>query len=586
MRAMLVLRRRLREDGGFTLVELVVAMVIISGVLLGLMSVQVGALQTVTLSKERQQATALANRTMEQLRALPYDTVTGGLRSTDVAGDPNIASGRLKPDGYPNSIDEALVTGATASVSPLFPHRQAGSATKVGKVQYTVGTYVTLASATAGDTTAGYWLTVLVTWASEETGGATKTVSTRSRLFSPNGCLATSTHPFSGPCQAFFDASAGTSPASLGIASAGPEGSLPVADNALRTGSVDLPSLASGVQSEQTVSVQGKAATSGASYTNGSAGPIGTGTVAATTGASTDPETGEASVPQSATVTQSASTLSSVGSASTFTLQAATGDSARSASTTSATSGGSCRNLAAVSLASGQACSSSEFTPGGTLSAALQHGSATIPLGSVAAAPAPSRAFASRYVSSSTPYCSGASGAGCISANVSRALGAAAVGGVPASATGTPAGFTSMVTLENYSDGAGAESGVGAQPSSAQRSGTLKYWNGTAYTSVSLGAGTSSQLDAAEVSVAYSGPGGAVTLNLSGSVRVTPVVKDATGVSPCQPDACGVNATAGSVVATVTYTMTTSAGTIGHFIVTYDLGSSAAKTSYRAAPSA
>jgi type IV pilus modification protein PilV len=56
---------------GFTLIELLVVMVILAGCLLGLMTVQVSALRSVTVAKERQQATALTNRTMEQLRALP-----------------------------------------------------------------------------------------------------------------------------------------------------------------------------------------------------------------------------------------------------------------------------------------------------------------------------------------------------------------------------------------------------------------------------------------------------------------------------------------------------------------------------------
>jgi hypothetical protein len=93
-------------------------MVILGGCLLGLLTVQVSALRTVTVAKERQQATALTNRTMEQLRALPYNTVTAGLNTSDLGGDANIATGRLKPVGYPTSIDEQLVSGGSALPFP------------------------------------------------------------------------------------------------------------------------------------------------------------------------------------------------------------------------------------------------------------------------------------------------------------------------------------------------------------------------------------------------------------------------------------------------------------------------------------
>jgi prepilin-type N-terminal cleavage/methylation domain-containing protein len=209
------------DDGGFTLVELLVVMVILAGCLLGLMAVQVSALRSVTVAKERQQATALTNRTMEQLRALPYDTITAGLNTSDLAGDDNIAAGRLKPVGYPNTIDEPIVSGGSAAALPLLPHCQQTAATLVRGVQYKVCTYVTLASTTAGDTSKGYWLTVITTWSSGATQRRTITVSTRSQVFSPAGCLSTATRPFSGPCQAFHDGTAGSQPAGIRVTGRG-----------------------------------------------------------------------------------------------------------------------------------------------------------------------------------------------------------------------------------------------------------------------------------------------------------------------------------------------------------------------------
>ena len=53
---------------------------VISAVLLGLITVQLQSLGSVGLAKQRQAGHGSGNRTMEQIRALPYDTVTAGLR--------------------------------------------------------------------------------------------------------------------------------------------------------------------------------------------------------------------------------------------------------------------------------------------------------------------------------------------------------------------------------------------------------------------------------------------------------------------------------------------------------------------------
>src|SRR5665648_1192881 len=66
------------DDEGFTLVELIVAMFVIAIILTSLAMVQTRAMVTIAQAKERQQATALANQTLEQLRALPWDTLKKG----------------------------------------------------------------------------------------------------------------------------------------------------------------------------------------------------------------------------------------------------------------------------------------------------------------------------------------------------------------------------------------------------------------------------------------------------------------------------------------------------------------------------
>lgn len=578
-----------REESGFTMVELIVAMAILVSGLLGLMTIQVKALQGVDLAKQRQQATSYANRAMEQLRALPYDVVTGGLKSSDLSGDPNITGGNLRPLCNPSGVNESIVTTASASTAPLYPHVLTIPSTTTVSTSYRVSAYVTLVSTTAGDTSKGYWLTVITNWPATGSCANTRTVRTRSQLFSPSGCLATATHPFSGPCQAFYDGAAASTPAGISVSSAGETGSAPLAGNDLLSGSVSLPSLSAGVQAEETVSAHGRAATSGAQYRDTSPPDEARGGLAAATGASTDPATGEASTPASATVTQSgASPLTKSGISSTFTFSPGTSDFGKAVSTTAALASGDCKNLTDVPITSGQACSSSAITPGGTVATSLTLG-ATIPLGSVANAAVPSRAFTSRYLSSGGSYCTGASGTGCISANVSRAIGASAVGGIPNTAIGMPAGFTtgdSFASVTAYSDGAKAESAPSGQGTT--RAGVLRYWSGAGFTSVTLGPGTAvSYTSAAPMVLTYPGSSAtSITLSITNSITVTSASSTAAGASPCQPTACTMTSTSGTVVASVTYAVAANNAPVGAFTVTLNLGSASARTSYRAAPSA
>ncbi len=572
------------DDSGFTLVELLVTMFVIGTTLLGLMGVQLQALSTVTLSRQRQQATDLANRTMEQLRALPYDIVTAGSRTTDpsLASDPNVSSGRFRPT-YTTGVDEILVTGGTASSVPLYPHVQDGASTKVGTVQFDVATYVTLVSATAGDTSKGYWLTSLVTWSSPQTRGATKMVSTRSQAFSPSGCLATATHPFSGPCQAFFDATAGTTPSGIRI-STDSAGGLALQGNDLRTGTVSGPSLSTVVQSEQIVSTQSKSVTSRAAYTTG-AGETASGGVSASTGATTDPATGTTTTPAQQSVSQSGGPVGSIGAASTFTLGAGGSDSAGAASASKATAATGCQTASGATVASEQVCSSGQGTLGGPMSATLTMG-VTIPLASVTASPTASRAVSARYLTPGGAQCPTASGIGCVAAEVRRSLGKATVGGAPSGVSGLPAGFVAMAAVTGYEGVARAESGNGAAAPQATRAGTLTYWGATGRQDFDLGTGASLAVDLGAVTYSYTSDGVPVTVAMSGDVTAGASGSQASGSAPCQPTACGVESTSGAVVASVTYDITVNGSLAGHFTVDLDLGAATAGSSYRAAPSA
>ncbi len=196
MRAKRYCRLGQRDESGFTLVELLVTMVVIAGCLLGLIAIQVRALEATTLAKQRQQATGLANRTMEEMRALSTSDLQLGLHAGDLAGDANItptASGgyQFKPS-YASTAESLVVKKTTlTSLKPIHPH---DTTVAVAGTQYRVRAYVTCVGPLAEQ---GYWLTVVTSWQSTVTRQKTKTVSVRSQVFAP--ATASPTGPLTCP---------------------------------------------------------------------------------------------------------------------------------------------------------------------------------------------------------------------------------------------------------------------------------------------------------------------------------------------------------------------------------------------------
>lgn len=561
-----------REDG-FTLIELLVTMVIIATVLIGLIGVQVSAMRTVALAKQRQQAVALANQAIEQLRALPYLTVGGGLLSTDLIGDANVSAGRLRPT-YSGSIDEVLVTSTTQATAPLTPHVQPTASTKVGNTQYDARVYVSLVGA---DAAAGYWLTAIVKWTSSVTKNVPKTVAVRSQLFSPSGCLSTATHPFSGPCQAFLYGNSGTTPAGITLGAVDATTSSLFIGSSLESAIVSLPALSAAVQLEQALSAQGKATTSGVLATTAGA-PLAVGSQSANSAADTDPSSGTPSATSTGSAAQSSSSLSFSGAGNLLGLNAGASDSASSVSTTAATSADNCKEAVSGStLVTNNVCTSSSVTPGGSLSATYLG----IPLATVGPGSA-SRAYAARFTSPGATRCVAATGVGCTSSGVQHTVGTVSVGsGLPALGLGA---FTNLVTLSGYSSTAIAESGLGAAAGQTKtRSGTLTY-RGSALlpTVLPLTATTSLNVDL-PVATSISG---LVSVAMAANIRVLPASVNTTGATPCVVAACTVAVTVPSVTVSVTFDVRLAGAQLAYFTLNLDLGSALAKTTYKAAPSA
>ena len=214
------------DESGFTLMELLVAMMVISAVLFSLMAVQTSALVTTAQTRQRTQGTAVANQIMEQLRALPWASLSKGMNAAFVSasgGDPNVAGTRLKPPADA-AIDEPLVT-STDQATNRAPLSGAGGSNKtvesdpaVPGIRYTSRAYVTRSTQTAANVLT---LTVITSWRANQTGVA-KHVVLRSQAFAPTGgCGDSSNQPYLGACQALLSGDAGATGPTVTVTAAG-----------------------------------------------------------------------------------------------------------------------------------------------------------------------------------------------------------------------------------------------------------------------------------------------------------------------------------------------------------------------------
>jgi len=426
----------------------------------------------------------------------------------------------------------------------------------------------------------------------------TKTSAVRSRLFSPTGCASssTATRPFAGPCQAFLYSDGGVPPSGITVESV-TEGAPLVAGIDVTKIEALLPGLSARTQNEQVVSSQSTVTTSEAALTTTS-GTTREGGQSGASAADTDPASGTGTAPVSASaVSYSGSTsISGNGSNGSFTVSVPGSASGSAYSTTSGAASPACADTAGTSLVSGQACSTGRVTPSGTYSAAMDLNLSGRNLGSVIlariATPASAdtwRAYGARAVLPVSGHCAATSGVGCVASGARRTLGASAVGFLPAAGSGDvlPAGFTSMASLDGFSALTGAESGISPSAAAATRAAnTLSYWNGTGYSTATLGTGGATYpLGSATANYRVSGVP-LLDITMTGEVTVDPVTNISSGSVPCQATACSVTSTVGTVRVSVQYDIVEAGIPLGSFVVTSDLGSTSAQTTYKAAPSA
>jgi type II secretory pathway pseudopilin PulG len=595
------LGRLRREDAGFTLVETVVALLILFVLLLALETAATAGFRYVGYARERQAGGQIANQVMEEIRGLAYSKITSGLDIGSLATDPNLVTGcPSDPVGYYRFLscsgEHVISYTPTGNVVPLVPNNGTcpGSPLPLCSaasypVTYTWRTYVT------NDDTARspFRVTVVVSWTSKSIPStATQQVKVQSLFWSPSGCVSSSTHPFAAPCSPFFYGQALYPQGRVDVAANSPIG---VSGTTFQTGSLLLTKAESDLQQEQVSQVQGSGSESGWSVTDGTGphagGSVGSPSVLAADG---DPAS---SAPPYTTYSLPAGTASQYamsGGVNTMTFAGAAGDSGTINVTTSASGTYICPPWATeLDLLP---CGGSSVQQAGALSATASIHSISNPdvgdvtLLQVAAPAAASTTLADRDTGGTD---------GITQQTVARKIGQMDIGQLPAwirSNCSIPTGFTYFVSLQGYSDTVQATAGSSAAaPTATINAGSLKYWTGTnaaaTQTTVTLATTPGYTIPASwSSSIGCKASGKTVTASMAVTGVVSMASQPTTSSTPSGSGSIlrnDVTATIGSpVYGTFTYTIVAQEETVVNLSFTVDLGTISSRAVYRAAPTA
>lgn len=131
------IRRDLSEQGGFTIIEASVAMLLVALMFTALSAGLIGGLRATRDARLFQQATSMGEEAVEAARDLQYDTLV--MQTPDLAGDPRIQSGpKFDPDQSGSLVAEPIV--ASSSGGSIVPHI---TTEVVGNTTFTTSRYVT-----------------------------------------------------------------------------------------------------------------------------------------------------------------------------------------------------------------------------------------------------------------------------------------------------------------------------------------------------------------------------------------------------------------------------------------------------------
>jgi type II secretory pathway pseudopilin PulG len=175
-------RRPLAEEGGFTLIEASVAMLLVALMFTALSVGLTGGLRAVRDARLYQQATSIGEEAIEAARDLQYDTLV--MVTSDLGGDPRIEPGpNFDPDGSGALAAEPVVVSSSGgSIVPHIitcPGPHPSCSESLGNTPFTISRYVTwVDDADQGGPAQSYKrMVVIIEW---QIGGRTNSYVTSS----------------------------------------------------------------------------------------------------------------------------------------------------------------------------------------------------------------------------------------------------------------------------------------------------------------------------------------------------------------------------------------------------------------------
>ena len=489
------MRARLHDEGGFSLLETVIAIGIIFGSLLTLALSTTTGLKYFGVGRERQAANQIANQIMEQTRGLAYHKITRGMQTSSLSTDPSLvtscAGDAVGTYRYVSCAGDKILsttlncpTVTTDCATPIVPNNGTIGQSSEYPLDYSWRTYVTnncpAVSATC-PTATPYKVTVVVTWDDVDVGASlAQRVVTQGLFWSPQGCVSSQTHPFAAPCQSFFYGQA-----------LSPEGQVTIAGTVsgldFTSGALTTTAAESTLQQEQVSQVQGKWSQAGTQLTTSAGDQFGGATSASTAAADGDPSgTTPGYAATDSGTTGAASDLTAGSGTVQMQFTNAAGDTGLAVGATSAGGANVCPPTPPAPPAESDLapCGGARVLQAGT-SQSIGHfhglvtdlGDAT--LASIANPATATTTFANRVLVSGQN--------GNLQDTVSRHIGTVRVGGMPSNVPAPVNWAGYFLQLSGYQDTVVSTAGTSAAaPTATVNAGTLSYWSGAGYATVNL----------------------------------------------------------------------------------------------------
>jgi Tfp pilus assembly protein PilV len=476
-------RARFRGERGFTILETVIALMVVFASLTALTYTVSNGFRYTGYSRDRIQATGIANRIMEDVRGLAYTKITNGIPTSELAADSRAVdcSGTFH---FESCAGEKIVSStfdAAYTAAWLVPHTDTLT---VGNLDVTYATYITNDT----PTTTPYRVTVIIQWTNGAIANApNNSVRLQSLFWSPDGCVNSTTHPFAAPCQPFFYGQVDAPQARFSVT--GQLYDFAIDFDAL---AVTLPGVTATTQEEQTNQLNATTTLSGITFTD-SAGDEPVGDQRAATDADDQAETAAAATAGGATTNVAALTLSRVatgGGGEQVGLRAnvAAGDlEGRSASVDASGSDAFACPTTGTREADLLPCAGGHVRQVGMVTVEVLHAQLLAALGPanllrVVAPATDTTAWIDRDVG-------GTNEDGLIDVRVNRTLGTIQLGGFPSAGMTAPSGMSTTQTndtnycvrLVGYTDTARAVAGesTSTNPSASITAGTFYYYTGS-----------------------------------------------------------------------------------------------------------